>query len=201
MMKKNLLHLWSMLFVAAVCLPSLSFGFTITVDLGNPLDVNPDPYVVDIPMLEISEHSEIVLLIENIEDPLRYKEWELTVWVPEAYAPLAGLDILDYEYGITTRNIYNVPMAPDPMAVQIPGYLAFYADTRETPWYEYGTQPVDAGWGRVNIGNPAWVSFHFDPGTPQSTPVFISVHDICIPEPATIVLLCLGGLLLRKRTA
>jgi hypothetical protein len=139
-------------------------------------------------MLEITEHSEIVLLVENIENPQRYKEWELNVWVPQAYAPLTHLDILDYEYGGTVLNIDNVPMAPDPSAISIPGYLAYYADTRETPWYQYGTQPVGAGLGRVDIGNPAWVSFHFDPGVPQSTPVFLSVHDICVPEPTTICL-------------
>jgi hypothetical protein len=201
-MKKDLRHLWyASVFFAAVCLPSISFGVVVTVELGNPLDTNPDPYIVDIQMLEITEHSEIVLLVENIEDPMRYKEWELTVWVPQAYAPLAKLDILDYQYGGSTLNIYDVPMALDSTAVSIPGYVAFYADTKEAAWYQYGTQPVGAEWGRVDIGNPEWASFHFDPGTPENTPVFISVYDVCIPEPTTMILLTLGGLLLRKRTA
>lgn len=204
---KKLLHLW---YVAAVCLviaqAGISFADTIiTVGLGSPLDTNPDPYIVDIPLLEIAEHSEVILLIENIENPMRYKEWELTVWVPQAYAPLAKLDILDYKWGTPQQvlEIPDVPMAFDPTAVSIPGYLAYYADTREIPWYQYGTQPVGAGLGRVDIGNPQWVSFHFDPHTPQSTPVFIAVHDICIPEPATMCVFGVGIvlMLLKKQKA
>lgn len=200
-MKEKLSHLWyvySVLFFAAVCLviagPSLSFGTIVTVELGSPLDTNPDPYIVDIPLLQITEHSEIELRIQNIEDPMRYKEWELTVFIPQEYPALTHLAILDYEYRSTVLNIENVPMALG--SSPIPGYAAYYADTTEAEWYVYGTQPIGAGWGRIDVGNPAWISFHFDSGTPDSTPVYISVHDICIPEPTTMCVFGVGAVLL-----
>jgi len=175
-----------------IALASLSFGVVITIELGNSNDINPDPYIVDIQQMEILEHSEIELLIQNIEDPMRYKEWELTVFIPQQYPALTHLDILDYEYGSTVLNIENVPMALD--SSPIPGYAAYYADTSEAAWYQYGTQPIGAGLGRVDVGNPAWVSFYFYVDVPEGTSVFLSVYDVCIPEPMTLSLLSLGAL-------
>ncbi len=184
----------------AIAVTSSSFSTPITIELGNSRDINPDPYIVDIPQMGISSHSEIELLVENIEDPTRYKEWELIVWIPEAYAPLTHLDILDYEYGDTVKNILGVSMAPDLNPDDyIPGYNASYADTSEDAWYQYGTQPVGADWGRVDIGNPAWVSFHFYADVPECEIVWCSLYDECIPEPATICILGLGALSLIRR--
>jgi len=191
MMKMKVFFVFASIYLV-IALASLSFGTVITVELGSLLDTNPDPYIVDIQQMEILEHSEVELLIQNIEDPMRYKEWELTVFIPQQYPALTHLDILDYRYGSTVLNIENVPMALD--SSPIPGYAAYYADTSEAAWYQYGTQPIGAGLGRVDVGNPAWVSFHFDPGIPESTPVYISLHDICIPEPMTLSLLSLGAL-------
>ncbi len=178
-----------------------SFAVVVTIELGSPFDTNPDLYIVDVQQLEVINHSDIQLLIENIEDPLRWKDWELTVYVPEASDPLTHLDILDYRWGETSIiEIPDVPMEPNPDAIHIQGYDAYYADTSEALWYEYGTQPVGAGWGRVDVGNPAWISFHFYVDVPDGTPVFISAYDVCIPEPTTIALLSLGALaLIRKR--
>ena len=172
----------------------------ITIELGSALDLDPSPYIVDIQQLTVTDHSEDVLLIENIEDPQRYKEWELTIWIPNPYIPLTQLDILDYKWANEVLEIPNVPLNPDPTAMQIPNYTAYYADTREAKWYGYGTQPMGSNWGRVDVGNPKWVSFHFQSNVPQSTPIFISIHDICeIPEPATVALLGLGALLLIRK--
>jgi len=177
-----------------------SWAVVVTIELGSSFDTNPDPYIVDIQQLEIVNHSEIQLLIENIEDPMRWKDWELTVWIPEGSSPLTKLDILDYRWQSSVLEIPNVPMNPDPSAIPILDYNAYYADTTEALWYEYGTQPIGEDWGRVDVGNPHWISFLFNVDVPQSTPVFISIHDVCVPEPVTIALLSLGALaLIRKR--
>jgi hypothetical protein len=196
MMKMKVFVVFASIYLVTA-LASLSFGVVITIELGNSNDINPDPYIVDIQRMEILEHSEVELLIQNIEDPMRYKEWELTVFIPQQYSPLTHLDILDYRYGSTVLNIENVPMALD--SSPIPGYAAYYADTRETDWFNYGTQPIGAGWGRVDVGNPAWISFHFYVDVPQNTTVFLSVYDVCIPEPMTLSLLSLGALSLLRR--
>jgi len=182
---------------------SPSVGGLVTIELGNPNDQNPSPYVVDVQQMAIYDHSAVDIYVENIEDPMRYKEWEFTVWIPEGYAPLTQLNILDYELDNppTLVEIADVPMAPDPCAVSIPGYDAYYADTTEARWYEFGTQPIGEDWQRVDVGNPKWVSYHFDidDNIPGSTPIYFSIHDVCIPEPMTLSLLGIGGLALLRR--
>ena len=198
-MKKKLLIIASFCLVIAVASPS--FAGVITIGLNDLLDTNPDPYIVDIVQMPVTDHSGVELYIANIEDPLRYKEWEITVYIPQGSELLTKLDIVDYE--ALNPPLYlersDVPMTA--VSSIIPGYDAYHASTYEAAWFEYGTQPIGAGGDRVPIGNPAWISYHFsvDDAIPQSTPIFISIHDECIPEPGTICLLGLGGLLLRRK--
>jgi len=111
MKRRNLFVFISVCGVLVFTIPS--WAVVVTIELGSPLDTNPDPYIVDIQQLEIINHSEIQLLIENIEDPLRWKDWELTVYVPEANDPLTHLDILDYRWQETSIiEIPDVPMEP-----------------------------------------------------------------------------------------
>jgi len=198
-MRKESLIFCCFLVIAAA---SASFGAVITIGLNDPLDTNPDPYVVDIEKMEVTDHSAIELYVANIEDPSRYKEWELTVYIPQGFKPLTKLDIVDYENLNPALYLerYDVLMVSVPS--DIPGYEAYHASTYELMWYEYGTEPIGTGGNRVPVGNPAWISYHFsvDDAIPQSTKVYISIHDECIPEPGTICLLGLGGMLLiRKR--
>lgn len=137
----------SLLFFISACVvlavTNPSGAVIVTIELGSPFDTDPSPYVVDVQQLRIDEHSAIDLFVQNIEDPMRWKDWELTVWVPQGSNPLTKLDTLDYKWGSYELDIPNVPMDLDPTAIQIPGYNAYYADTKETKWYAYGTQPMD----------------------------------------------------------
>lgn len=193
------------LLIASLCLviavASPSFAVVVTIGLDDPLDTNPDPYIVDIVQMPVTVHSAVEIYIANIEDPLRYKEWEITVYIPQGYLPLTQLDIVGYEKLDPSLYLERYDVSMDAVTSIIPGYDAYHASTYEAQWFEYGTQPIGVSGDRVPIGNPAWISYHFyvDDTIPESTEIFISIHDICIPEPTTLCLLGLGGLLLRRR--
>lgn len=196
----------------SVCLvlavTSYSWSASITITLNDPRDTNSDPYIVDIPRMEINEFSTVEFYIENMVDPDRWKNWAITVWIPDEFAPPAqNLDYVDYydAYEVLLAEAAAIPMEKDRPGIDvIPGYKSFTADTREADWFDIGTQPEGgAPWGgnRFEIGNPAWAYLSLD--IPDLCPrVFVSLYDECVPEPMTLTLLGLGGLaLLRRRKA
>lgn len=159
----------------------------------------PDPpeYVRDIGPEWIENHSAVEIYVENILDEQRWKDWWFKVWVEDTEPDVTSMQV-DYDLTLDHSNPIwlTVDLVPIEGTSPFEGYKGFYASTFEAAWEQYGTEPV-GGQGDYAIGNPAWVSFHLD--LPGEGPMAYQVHDECIPEPATILLLGLGGLALIKR--
>jgi len=189
--------------ILLVCLMSTIFvdslfGIIIEYPLGEPPE-----YIRRIGPAEVNSASVVDIYVENILEPLRWKEWYIEIWTVES----AGIDqlFMDVDYHLQPdRNdvptwILDISLAQiqgDPIwGTAPPGYEGFYADTQETPWEDYDTTPVGSGQG-YDLGNPAWISWHFD-DLPDCSIYYIC--DKCIPEPATICLLGFAGFALIRR--
>jgi len=159
-----------------------------------PLD-NPVQYVREIGPMQVSHSSPVDIYVANVLNEQRWKDWKIIIWVPLADPDLTQMQV-DYDNTPDHSNpleIFTVPLASYTGPINLgPDWKGFYADTWEQPWQQYGTNPVGSGLEHT-WGNPAWVSFHFDVGVDP----FIYIKDACIPEPATIALLAIGGLLVR----
>ena len=175
-----------------------------------PLD-NPPQYTREIGPIVATEHSAVDIYVQNMLNPLRWKDWIFKIWIPDGaslYDQQGGhLNTIVVDYDNTPGHtgpllLLSVPVVPivDTRFADLGLTQCFYANTFDTQWEQFGTSPVGSG-GPNPIGNPGWVSFHFYLDIPLYDPFAHYVFDKCIPEPATICLLGLGVLgLLRKRS-
>ena len=175
---------------------------TVSAEAGTivyPLDA-PDQYIREIGPVLSYEHSEVEILVENVWDQERWKEWYVEIWVPDQYPDVLPIDV-DYRSPLLVDPfwIYDVPLTLITGDSPWPGFKGFYADSEELG---LSTTPVNSG-GPYPFGNPEWISFHFSVEIPEDVDPFgFYLFDKCIPEPASLMLLGLGGLaLIRKRRA
>ena len=141
--------------------------------------------------------SAVNIYVENVYDPDRWKEWHIEIWVPDTAADVTTMNV-DYDNTLdhsSPSEVFPVSLDPFVGSSPWPNYKGFYADTWEAKWEQYGTTPKDSDEDHA-WGNPAWVSFHF---TVDNGPFGVYIHDACIPEPATLGLLLIGGLALLRR--
>jgi hypothetical protein len=52
------------------------------------------------------------VLVENILDPTRYKDWEFTFWLPEGSPVLESMDSVEYDVEGTVIDVGVVPSIP-----------------------------------------------------------------------------------------
>ena len=178
---------------------------TITVPLNDPLDIDPDPYIVHIPLVEFTEHSDVILEVENVLDPTRYKDWDYQVFIPTGSPAVAELDYVRYysDAVMTTyTEITNVDL--DYEGIQNIGgqdYDIYYASTFEAKWEDYCTSPVSGPPGPygTDVGNPAWVVWACTIDDSITGSVYAGAFDVCVPEPATLCLFGMGALAMLRR--
>jgi hypothetical protein len=148
----------------------------------------------------VQHHSPVDIYVANNLDEQRWKDWSIIIGILPGQTPLTSI-MVDYDNTSDHSQpiaLFEVPLSPTGQ-VEFLGvtYETYYADTWLAQWEQFGTNPVGST-GPFAIGNPAWVSFHFD----VNVDPLVVIKDACIPEPATVSILGLGAVaLLRKRSS
>jgi len=86
---------------------------TISIPLNDPRDVDPNPYIVDVPWVAFDGHSVEYFELENTLDPTRYKDWDFKVAIPAGSPAVVQIDTLSYflDAGKTTSlDIPNIDL-------------------------------------------------------------------------------------------
>jgi hypothetical protein len=77
----------------------------------------PPQYEREIGPVQISPHSVFDIYVENIECSIRWKEWQIVIWVPVGEDDLTAIDV-DYSNdtshtaGQELEWLYDVPLDP-----------------------------------------------------------------------------------------
>lgn len=128
-----------------------------------PLD-NPVQYVRDIGPMIIQHNSPVDIYVANVLDEQRWKDWSIIIGILPGQTPLTSIQV---DYDNTPNHSQPIALFDVPLAsygtIDFMGqtYNCYYANTWLAPWEQFGTNPVGST-GPYAIGNPAWVSFHFD---------------------------------------
>jgi hypothetical protein len=120
--------------------------------------------------------------------PNYYSDWDVDAWYPDGFAPYFDVLLVQSKVAaasdIAPTMIYEFDLVKD--CEPYSAWNAIYAGP--TDWYTWGTGGEPVYWGGNGPGAAGYAGV---------TEPMVLIH--CIPEPGTIALLAMGGLLLIRR--
>lgn len=178
---------------------ALIMALTCSVVNAVPIELNPERALTFEWQSIVHINSPVDLYVANHYDLNRYKDWKIMIGVPVGDTPVTQITV-DYD----NTDDHSAPFVIKTVDLASAGtadfagetYNMYYASTWESQWEQFGTQAANGSDQFPYVGNPAWVSFHFD----VNVDPLVYIKDVCAPEPASMALLALGGLLLRRKT-